>query len=90
MHKIGFPLSSEGYVKHTEIKCWCDTQGLELAPQEHQIIFDSFIEYNGCKARFEASKAEPAPFTNKTATEVHDAKQEGLSAFMRGMVKNGD
>ena len=89
MHKISFPLSSEGYVKHSEIKCWCDTQGLELEPQEHQIIFDSFIEYNGSKSRFEQDIREPAPFTTKTAEEVHDTKQAGLSAFMQGMVKNG-
>lgn len=89
MHKIGFPMASEGYVKHTEIKCWCDTQGLDLSPQEHQIIFDSFIEYNGSKARFEASKSEPAPFTSKTVKESQAEKQASVSAFMAGMVKNG-
>lgn len=89
MFKIGFPMASEGYVKHTEIKCWCETQGLELAPQEHQIIFDSFIEYNGSKSRFEQAKEEPAPFTTKTVEEVRETKQAAVSAFMQGMVNNG-
>lgn len=82
-------MASEGYVKHTEIKCWCETQGLVLEPVEHQIIFDSFIEYSSSKAMFEATPAEPAPYTTKTVEEVQDTKQAGLSAFMRGMVKDG-
>jgi len=70
MHKIGFPMASEGYVKHTEIKCWCDTQGITLDPDEHQIIFDSFIDYNSRKAQFESDQDLAAPFTTLTADQV--------------------
>lgn len=70
MHKIGFPMASEGYVKHTEIKCWCDTQGIELAPDEHQIIFETFIEYNSKKAQYETDVDIQAPFTRLTEREI--------------------
>jgi hypothetical protein len=86
MNKIGFPKASEGYVPHTEIKCWCETQGLELHPDEHQIIFNSFIEYNSKKAQYEQNKNLPAPFTRMTLAEVHDSKQAALSGFLQGMI----
>ena len=80
-------MASEGYVKHSEIKCWCDTQGLNLHPDEHQMIFDSFIEYNSKKAYYESAPNERAPFTNKTEDEINDNKQQALSSFLQGMVK---
>ena len=87
MHKIGFPMASEGYVKHTEITCWCESQGITLDPDEHQIIFDSFIQYNSKKASYEASPHEPAPYTSKSVVEVEQNKQQALSSFMQGMIK---
>ena len=90
MNKIGFPMASEGYVKHSEIKIWCETQGLELNPAEHQLIFDSFIEYNGSKSRYEAQRTEPAPFTTKTTEQLSDTKQAGISAVMQRMMGNGN
>tara|TARA_R110000850_G_scaffold11976_4_gene40752 strand:- start:31337 stop:31600 length:264 start_codon:yes stop_codon:yes gene_type:complete len=80
MHRIGFPMASEGYVKHTEIKCWCDTQGLELHPDEHQIIFDSFIEYNSKKAQFEQNQDLIAPFTRLSEAEINYNKSMLLKA----------
>lgn len=90
MHKIGFPSPSEGCVKHAEIKAWAEMQGLDLNPTEYQIIFDSFIEYNSSKMRFEKTKAEPAPFTTKTAEEVQQASNDAMNSLMNRMLNSGD
>lgn len=84
MQKIGFPMASEGYVKHSEIKCWCETQGIELYPEEHQIIFDSFIEYNSKKAQYEQDQDKPAPFTRLTDAEIQHNKSMLLKARLGG------
>ena len=80
-------MASEGYVKHSEIKCWCDTQGLDLHPDEHQMIFDSFIEYISKKAYYESKPQELAPFTTRSEEEVNNDKQQAFSSLLRGLVK---
>lgn len=77
-------MASEGYVKHSEIKCWCETQGIELYPEEHQIIFDSFIEYNSKKAQYEQDQDKPAPFTRLTDAEIKYNKSMLLKARLGG------
>lgn len=87
MQKIGFPMPSEGYIKHSEIQAWASSQGLNLHPDEHQMIFDSFIEYNSKKMYYESKPHEPAPFTNKTEEEVYNENQQNMAKMLKGMVK---
>ena len=87
MNKIGFPTQTEGYVKHSEIKCWSGTQGINLHPNEHQMIFDNFVEYTSKKAQYENKPQEKAPFTRKTTEEINAIKQQAFSSMLQGMVK---
>ena len=88
MFKIGFPESSEGYIKHSEIKCWCDTQGINLSPIEHQMIFDNFKSFSGKKAHFEASPMELAPFTNSTPEDFQNEKDNAVDSMVERMLKD--
>jgi len=88
MQRIGFPSSSETYVKHTEIKCWSDSQGIELYPFEHQIIFDSFKSFSGKKSHFEANPMEPSPFTNATPEDSQNEKNNAVDSMVARMLKN--
>mgnify|MGYP000535082265 CR=1 FL=1 len=83
MRSIGFPSPSEGYVKHSEIKAFCDQYGITLEPVEHQMIFNGFIEYSSAKSQYEQAPLEPAPFNSRTDEEIKAERVANVFASLR-------
>lgn len=64
MQRIGYPSPSVGYITHSEIASWSKATATHLSPDEHQLIFDMFVEYGSAKAHFEQNELEPAPYAS--------------------------
>jgi len=85
MMGIGYPSSTDGYVKHSEIKAYCDQTGTELKPVEYRFIFGAFIEYTNAKYNYEQNPMEPAPFTTRTIEQITFDKHAAIRAAFMSM-----